>query len=212
MASRSRSAYLRYSHTGIRRSWRRILHSSFCAVRTYVLWGSLAGLACELLGAASCCSATSGPRVRGPSALALVARSMDGLEVVDGAGTAVSDTHDVIDLDSALVFREHPAAEPAEALLHLEKQRFELVVVRALAHAPASSLAGVESVGGSAVGLGHARNAPRACDRARCWQGSPSEGAIRSSGWGASRIQVQQAVRFVPPRPTPGSAELAVSL
>ena len=67
---------------------------------------------------------------------------MDGLEVVYGAGTAVSDTHDVIDLDSALVFGEHPVAEPAEALLHLQEHRSELVVVRALADASASSLAG----------------------------------------------------------------------
>ena len=125
-----------------------------------------------------------GRRAWHPSALALVAGLVDGLEVVDGAGTAVSDSHDVIDLDTALVFREHPATEPAEALLHLHEQRFELVVVRALAHASASSLAGVEPVRGSAVGLGHARNVPGACDRSWMLAGAAVRGSYSLVGLG----------------------------
>ena len=145
-------------------------------------WGSFRGL--------STLAAASGSSIRGPSALALVAGSMDGLEVVYGAGTAVSDTHDVIDLDSALVFREHPAAEPAETVLHLHEQRFEPVVVRALADASAPSLASVESVHGPAVGLGHARNVPRACDRGQMLAGV----AVRELF--ARRVEVLHEFRF----------------
>ena len=60
---------------------------------------------------------------------------MDGLEVVYGAGAAVSDSHDVIDLDSAHFFGKLAAAESAEALLHLHEQWLEFVVVRALVDA-----------------------------------------------------------------------------
>lgn len=59
------------------------------------------------------------PGVRGLSAFALVAGPVDGLEVVDGAGAAVSDSQDVINFDSAHVFGKLKAAEPAQAFLYL---------------------------------------------------------------------------------------------
>ena len=92
---------------------------------------------------------------RGLSALALVAGPMDGLEVVYGTGAAVLDSHDVINLDSADVFREPSAAQSAQALLHLHEQRLELGVAGPLADPTLASLSGVESVRGPAVGLGH---------------------------------------------------------